>query len=256
MASQSTDGTLDAESLDRPSKQVQFGSQANPSTSTEFMLKGKGKAPLPKPDVWVVDGVEIELVNEVVESPESSVVERGDLGHEEEELYEEVVDSEEMERMLKMLDEIRLPPSQRHRQATSAKASDLNTSRVAPRTNTVKKSTSGPSPRASLPAYSHADYDPAPSVVYTCDADEANDLLSCLRGDTLGFDMEWPRAGQVNPDGKTVGRVWNKDKKRFDFSEPKTALLQFCDDRMIVLVHIYHMDRESGHSPTEALLIE
>lgn len=31
-------------------------------------------------------------------------------------------------------------------------------------------------------AYSYKDYSPEPAVVYTCDEDETNDLVSCLNG--------------------------------------------------------------------------
>ncbi|PCH37561.1 hypothetical protein WOLCODRAFT_167591, partial [Wolfiporia cocos MD-104 SS10] len=73
-----------------------------------------------------------------------------------------------------------------------------------------------------LPVYSYKDFSPVPAVVYTRHAEEADELVGALVG-PLGFDMEWcfsRRPGAV---------------------ERPTALVQVCDARMVVLVHISEM---------------
>ncbi|KAI8972404.1 ribonuclease H-like domain-containing protein [Trametes punicea] len=84
-----------------------------------------------------------------------------------------------------------------------------------------------PAPSRLLPPYSYRDYTPTPAVVYTADEGEANDLVQCLKGPVLGFDLEWVvlfRRGRAP-------------------IEHKTALVQLCDARMILLIHVSSMKK-------------
>ncbi|KAI0324115.1 ribonuclease H-like protein [Cubamyces sp. BRFM 1775] len=78
-----------------------------------------------------------------------------------------------------------------------------------------------------LPPYSYKNYTPTPAVVYTPDEEEANDLVQCLRGPVLGFDLEWVVLFRR---GKTP-------------TNHRTALVQLCDSRMILLVHVSAMKK-------------
>ncbi len=89
--------------------------------------------------------------------------------------------------------------------------------------------------------------------MYTCDASEADDLLSCLRGPVLGLDLEWPVAGMYttrDARGKEtrvrVGMTWDPAAGRYKFGQGRTALMQVCDERMVVLIHLLTMKGESG----------
>ncbi|KAI0768322.1 ribonuclease H-like domain-containing protein [Trametes elegans] len=84
-----------------------------------------------------------------------------------------------------------------------------------------------PEAGALLPVYSYKDYSPTPAVVYTPDEGEANDLAQCLKGPVLGFDLEWVVTFRRNK-GST---------------ERKTALVQLCDARMILLVQVSAMKK-------------
>ena len=109
-----------------------------------------------------------------------------------------------------------------------------------------------PPPQPSnLPLFDHRTYTPQnrPCVIYTTNESEAEDLLSCLRGPVLGFDLEWPVSGKyrvAGPDGrmieKRVGMRWTGD--RWVFEQARTALMQFCDEKLIVLVHLRDMASE------------
>ncbi|OCH87160.1 ribonuclease H-like protein [Obba rivulosa] len=74
--------------------------------------------------------------------------------------------------------------------------------------------------------YSYKDFKPRPTIVYTRHEQEANDLVETLKG-PLGFDMEWP----------VILRRGRSPEYR------KTALVQVCDERIILLVHISQMSR-------------
>jgi hypothetical protein len=97
-----------------------------------------------------------------------------------------------------------------------------------------------------LPIFSHRTFTPrSPRVVYTTSASEADDLLACLRGPVLGFDLEWPTAGRhriIDGKGKThtikTGMTWMPAEQRYAFGQGKTALIQVCDERMVVLIHL------------------
>lgn len=96
-----------------------------------------------------------------------------------------------------------------------------------------------------LPIFSHRTFTPSPRVVYTTSSSEADDLLACLRGPVLGFDLEWPTAGRhriVDGKGKThtikTGMTWMPAEQRYAFGQGKTALIQVCDERMVVLIHL------------------
>ncbi|KAL7424256.1 hypothetical protein Q5752_001843 [Cryptotrichosporon argae] len=85
----------------------------------------------------------------------------------------------------------------------------------------------------SLALFSHAaPYAPhfsrAPQVVYTTTPAELADLLACLEGDVVGFDMEWP----------ATGKEWDAAARRYVFTQGRTAMIQVCDHRMVVLYHL------------------
>jgi hypothetical protein len=98
------------------------------------------------------------------------------------------------------------------------------------------------------------DQHPPPTVVYTRCAQEADDLVACLKGDVLGFDLEWPVSGFHRPAGSApnakrvaVGGVWQpskipRGKGTYKFSEQRTALVQVCDEKMIILIHLKDME--------------
>ncbi|KAI0640448.1 ribonuclease H-like domain-containing protein [Trametes meyenii] len=79
---------------------------------------------------------------------------------------------------------------------------------------------------ARLPLYSYEDYKPSPAVVYTPDEEEANELVQCLRGSVVGFDLEWVfhfrRGGSINR---------------------RTALVQLSDAHMILLIQVNSMKK-------------
>lgn len=130
--------------------------------------------------------------------------------------------------------------------ATSASAS-ASKSTPAPIPSSVHKET--------LPFFHYADVDRAhhPKIAYTTSPSEADDLISCLRGDVLGFDLEWPPAGKYTTvEEKTgttstewVGRTWDAENKKYVFTTGRTALVQVCDRDLIVLVHLKDMRGES-----------
>ncbi|KAI0752906.1 ribonuclease H-like domain-containing protein [Daedaleopsis nitida] len=77
-----------------------------------------------------------------------------------------------------------------------------------------------------LSLYSYKQYRPAPAVVYTRHEEEANDLVHSLKG-PIGFDLEWVvtfRRGRAP-------------------MERRTALVQLCDSRMILLVQVSAMSK-------------
>lgn len=83
--------------------------------------------------------------------------------------------------------------------------------------NETKSSTS--------PTYSYLDYrNPPAAVVYTQCEDEANDLVQFLES-PLGFDMEWRVMWQAGA------------------AERRTALVQLCDIRTIMLIQVSSMTR-------------
>ncbi|WWD01101.1 hypothetical protein V866_008039 [Kwoniella sp. B9012] len=102
------------------------------------------------------------------------------------------------------------------------------------------------SPKSSdLPLFHYDQYSPKPQIAYTNSTEEANDLLGCLKGDVLGFDLEWPPAGTYKipqPDGTTknvkIGMTWDEKKGGYVFGQGRTALMQFADERLVVLVHL------------------
>ena len=106
---------------------------------------------------------------------------------------------------------------------------------------------------SNLEPFDHRTFTPQnrPRVIYTTNESEADDLLSCLRGPVLGFDLEWPVSGKyraAGPDGrmveKRIGMRWTGE--RWGFEQARTALMQFCDEKLIVLVHLRDMASESN----------
>ena len=86
---------------------------------------------------------------------------------------------------------------------------------------------------AVLPLFRYQDLPKPPKVVYTRDLAEANDLLACLSGSVVAFDMEWPT------------RTWDKEMKKWVYGQAKTALMQFSDEKLVVLIHVWYMSGES-----------
>ncbi|KAN0139218.1 hypothetical protein V8E53_002719 [Lactarius tabidus] len=76
----------------------------------------------------------------------------------------------------------------------------------------------------SYPLYNYADHTPKPKVTYIKEED-ANDMAAKLNG-AIGLDLEWPfrREG-----GKEI--------------EGKVSLVQLCDVKNILLIHISKMER-------------
>ncbi len=75
-----------------------------------------------------------------------------------------------------------------------------------------------------------------PTIVYTSSSQEANELLSCLRGGIYGFDLEWPVWRGENAPKNGRSRKWMKPGK--------VALVQVCDEKMVLLLHLSKMDGE------------
>ncbi|RXK42028.1 hypothetical protein M231_00749 [Tremella mesenterica] len=90
-----------------------------------------------------------------------------------------------------------------------------------------------------LPTFHYSTYSAkngrTPQVVYTLSDEEADDLVPCLRGEVVGFDLEWP--GQV--------KTWVKegDGWKVKFEQGQTAVVQVCDDRIILVIHLKDMKR-------------
>lgn len=124
------------------------------------------------------------------------------------------------------------PPSKGKARATAPIRVQRTTSNIenepaVPATSGDASTSATPAPpeKEKLPLYSYKQYPPTPAVVYTRHEEEANDLVECLKG-PLGFDLEWPvvfRRGRAP-------------------SERRTALVQICDARMIVLVQVSAMN--------------
>lgn len=119
------------------------------------------------------------------------------------------------------------------------------------------KSNPSPSTKPILPFFHHADLPDRPRIAYTTSPYEADDLLSCLRGDVFGFDLEWPPAGKyTSTDPKTgeasshwVGRKWDQESRRYVFTPGRTALVQVCDGHLIVLIHLRDMKGRPPRRP-------
>jgi len=94
-------------------------------------------------------------------------------------------------------------------------------------------------PKEVLPLFRYQDLPFPPKVVYTRDLAEANDVLACLTGKAVAFDMEWPT------------RTRDKDTQKWVYGQAKTALMQFSDEKLVVLVHVWHMSGELPVPSTE-----
>lgn len=97
--------------------------------------------------------------------------------------------------------------------------------------------------------FRYTDYSPTPEVIYTTSLPEADELLSRLQGEVLGLDLEWPMAGWYKgPDGKKfqIGMTWNETAKKWDFGQGRTALIQICDEKLIILIHLKEGNSESS----------
>ncbi|OXB38777.1 hypothetical protein J007_01444 [Cryptococcus neoformans] len=84
-------------------------------------------------------------------------------------------------------------------------------------------------PDPSLPLFDYRTYLRPPMVVYTRSMSEAEDLVACLKGPILGFDLEWPTS---------YNKIWDASTGKYGFQQYPTALVQLCDEKMIVLIHL------------------
>ena len=119
--------------------------------------------------------------------------------------------------------------------------------------NTIHRDPFVPPPRVvagvdsqfpNLPVFTYKTLTPRPKVAYTSDPAEAEMLLGCLKGNIMGFDMEWPIPGQKGADGKSIGMSFDSATGKMKFSPGKTGLMQFCDEHLVVLVQVHNMQRE------------
>ncbi|KAI1790059.1 ribonuclease H-like protein [Ganoderma leucocontextum] len=108
--------------------------------------------------------------------------------------------------------------------------SEDNVEDLNPITTNLKPTSKAKAPptksKSNLPLYSYKQYRPTPAVVYTQHEEEANDLVQSMKG-PLGFDLEWVvtfRRGRAP-------------------MERRTALVQLCDARMILLVQVSAMKK-------------
>ena len=93
-----------------------------------------------------------------------------------------------------------------------------------------------------LPIFHYRTYRSAlgrpPRTVSTSHPQEADDLVGCLRGRVIGFDLEWPAKQQ---------KVWTRDAQTEQWSvrwqQGKTAVVQLCDDRVVIVIHLKSMKR-------------
>ncbi|WVO14188.1 hypothetical protein L204_101820 [Cryptococcus depauperatus] len=72
-------------------------------------------------------------------------------------------------------------------------------------------------------------YPRPPTVVYTRSITEADDLIGCLKGSMVGFDIEWPMK---------LNKKWNRTTNRYEFQQGRTAMVQLCDEKLIILIHL------------------
>ncbi|WVQ78624.1 hypothetical protein IAT38_000710 [Cryptococcus sp. DSM 104549] len=66
------------------------------------------------------------------------------------------------------------------------------------------------------------------SVCYTRCIDEADDFLGCIKGNVMGFDLEWPMHV----------KTWDKASQRYLYPQGKTALIQVGDEQRMLLFHL------------------
>ena len=93
-----------------------------------------------------------------------------------------------------------------------------------------------------LPIFHYRTYRSAlgrpPRTVSTSHPQEADDLVGCLRGRVIGFDLEWPAKQQ---------KVWTRDAQTEQWSvrwqQGKTAVVQLCDGRVVIVIHLKSMKR-------------
>lgn len=109
-----------------------------------------------------------------------------------------------------------------------------------------------PAPTPTLPLFSIKSPIPGhftrtPNIAYTSDASEADDLVSCLRGDVFGFDMEWPLPGVGPTKIKTLKdgtvRAYREGKfdvktRRYTWPQGRTAVVQLCDADTVIVYRI------------------
>ena len=81
-----------------------------------------------------------------------------------------------------------------------------------------------------LPFFTYKSLRPKPTLVYTCCPDETDDLLMLLQGDVVGFDMEWPVSYRAQKGVSGARKLTDK-----------TALVQVCDDKLVLLLHLSKM---------------
>ncbi|TIB13864.1 hypothetical protein E3P89_01671 [Wallemia ichthyophaga] len=78
----------------------------------------------------------------------------------------------------------------------------------------------------------------APGIAYTRSLEEADDLISLLRG-PVGFDMEWKVDFRKNARQRPTALV----QVSVAIEPRKADKAQICDDKLIVILHLYHMPK-------------
>ena len=135
------------------------------------------------------------------------------------------------------------------RPSTSTYGSNSKTTQDAKPRSKPKSKAIADEPDPNISYFQYTSLTPTPKLAYTTDPDEADLLISCLKGNILGFDLEWPPAGLQSfkdpisgkVERKWVGRSWDSKKGKYVFTTGKTALVQVCDGELIVLVHLKDM---------------
>ncbi|ODN98166.1 hypothetical protein I350_07812 [Cryptococcus amylolentus CBS 6273] len=84
-------------------------------------------------------------------------------------------------------------------------------------------------PDPSLPLFTYKDSSTPYTIKYTKSAVEANALVDTLKGNIIGFDMEWPIWGK---------KEWDPVERRYNPQQGKTALVQLCDEETVILIHL------------------
>ena len=231
----------------RPRLVAHYSSTSASGSTTTTTTTGESQ------DRWRVGPHEVELVEERNRVENRETV---SSSSEEEETVEERLDLEDISTMmsdldlqsktprLPLVDRAHVPWDQSRRvQLTKSAKPPIRPGKPASTQRSKKQPVKTTS---DLPLFHYRDVTPVPKIVYTSDPHEANDLITCLQGPLIGFDLEWPIAGQTNENGTVLGRKWDTEAKKYSFDQPKTALVQMCDETMVVLVQIW--DMESGSS--------
>ncbi|TYJ52792.1 hypothetical protein B9479_006596 [Cryptococcus floricola] len=84
-------------------------------------------------------------------------------------------------------------------------------------------------PDPSLPLFTYKDSSTPFTIKFTKSAVEADALVDTLKGNIIGFDMEWPIWGK---------KTWDPVERSYRPQQGKTALVQLCDEETVILIHL------------------